>query len=104
MPITLPPIHWLSVLPSGLLALTAILVLFWDLWIREEDRPQLVWLVVTGFVATGIVSAVLWGRTDSAGPLALDSYALFFNCIFCLAGTLTTLMSGTCYEISDVSP
>ncbi len=102
MPITLPPINWLSVLPSGLLALTAILVLFWDLWIREEDRPQIAWLVVTGFVATGILSAILWGRTDSSGPLALDSYALFFNCIFCLAGSLTTLMSGTYLEVTKI--
>lgn len=94
--------NWLSVLPSGLLTLTGVLVLFWDLYIREEDRSQLVWLAVTGFVATGLVSFLLWGRSDASGPLALDSYALFFNFIFCLAGSLTVLMSGTYLEITKI--
>ena len=102
MPIALPEVNWLSVLPSGLLTLTAVLVLFWDLYIREEDRPQMVWLAVTGFVATGLVSFVLWGRSDASGPLALDSYALFFNFIFCLAGSLTVLMSGNYLEITKI--
>ena len=38
-PIPPPDINWLAVVPSGLLVLTAILVLFWDLWIQEEDPP-----------------------------------------------------------------
>ena len=101
-PIILPEINWLAVLPSGLLTLTAILVLFWDIWIQEEDRPNLVWLTVSGFVVTGVVSFALWGRADASGPLALDSYALFFNGIFCLAGTLTVLMSGSYLEITKI--
>ena len=101
-PIILPEINWLAVLPSGLLTLTAILVLFWDIWIQEEDRPNLVWLTVSGFVVTGAVSFALWGRADASGPLALDSYALFFNGIFCLAGTLTVLMSGSYLEITKI--
>ncbi|MGH7966278.1 MAG: NADH-quinone oxidoreductase subunit N [Candidatus Binatia bacterium] len=93
--LTLPPINWPSLLPSLVLTLTGILVLFWDLWIKEEERPLLAWLSFIGLVITGGVSIMLWGRHESAfnGMLALDSYALFFNLIFCLAAGLTLLMS-----------
>ena len=101
-PIPPPDINWLSVVPSGLLVLTAILVLFWDLWIQEEDRPHLVWLTISGFVVTGVVSFGLWGQADASGPLALDSYALFFNGIFCLAGVLTVLMSGSYLDLTKI--
>ena len=101
-PISPPDINWLAVVPSGLLVLTAILVLFWDLWIQEEDRPHLVWLTISGFVVTGAVSFGLWGQADASGPLALDSYALFFNGIFCLAGVLTVLMSGSYLDLTKI--
>lgn len=101
-PIPPPDINWLAVVPSGLLVLTAILVLFWDLWIQEEDRPHLVWLTISGFVLTGAVSFGLWGQADASGPLALDSYALFFNGIFCLAGVLTVLMSGSYLDLTKI--
>ena len=101
-PIPPPDINWLAVVPSGLLVLTAILVLFWDLWIQEEDRPHLVWLTISGFVVTGAVSFGLWGQADASGPLALDSYALFFNGIFCLAGVLTVLMSGSYLDLTKI--
>ncbi len=100
--IALPSINWLAVVPSGLLVLTGLLVLFWDLWIQEADRPHLAWLTVCGFVATGAVSLALWGRADASGPLALDSYALFFNSLFCLAGALTVLMSGRYLELTRI--
>ena len=101
-PIPPPDINWLAVVPSGLLVLTAILVLFWDLWIQEEDRPHLVWLTISGFGLTGAVSFGLWGQADASGPLALDSYALFFNGIFCLAGVLTVLMSGSYLDLTKI--
>ena len=100
--IALPQINWLAVLPSGLLVLTGLLVLFWDLWIQDADRPQLAWLAVSGFVATGAVSFMLWGGADASGPLALDSYALFFNVIFCLAGALTVLMSDSYLDMTKI--
>src|SRR2546426_10454446 len=94
MNISLPPINWLSVLPCLVLTATGILVLFWDLWMQEEERPLLAWLGLIGLLITGVVSFVLWGRNESAfnGTLALDSYALFFNLIFCLAAGLGLLV------------
>jgi NADH-quinone oxidoreductase subunit N len=104
--ITPPPINWLSVLPSLILTVAGILVLFWDLWMKEEERPLLAWLGLTGLVLTGVVSFVLLGRNESAfnGMFALDSYALFFNLIFCLAAGMTLLMSIDYLETTDIRP
>src|SRR2546422_1729087 len=104
MNISLPPINWLSVLPCLVLTATGILVLFWDLWMQEEERPLLAWLGLIGLLITGVVSFMLWGRNESAfnGTLALDSYALFFNLIFCLAAGLTLLMSVHYLETVDI--
>ncbi|MBI3302977.1 MAG: NADH-quinone oxidoreductase subunit N, partial [Deltaproteobacteria bacterium] len=104
--ITLPPINWLSLLPSLILTIVGILVLFWDLWMKDEERPLLAWLGLTGLVVTGVVSFALLGRNESAfnGMLALDSYALFFNLIFCLAAGMTLLMSVHYLDTADIRP
>src|SRR5256712_4021164 len=106
MNISLPPINWLSVLPCLVLTATGILVLFWYLWMQEEERALLAWLGLIGLLITGVVSFMLWGRNESAfnGTLALDSYALFFNLIFCLAAGLTLLMSVHYLETVDIRP
>jgi len=104
--ITLPPVNWLSLLPTLILTIAGILVLFWDLWMKEEERPLLAWLGLTGLVLTGVVSFGLLGRNESAfnGMLALDSYALFFNLIFCFAAGMTLLMSIDYLGTTDIRP
>jgi NADH-quinone oxidoreductase subunit N len=104
--ITLPPVNWLSLLPTLILTVAGILVLFWDLWMKEEERPLLAWLGLTGLVLTGVVSFGLLGRNESAfnGMLALDSYALFFNLIFCFAAGMTLLMSIDYLGTTDIRP
>jgi len=104
--ITLPPVNWLSLLPGLILTVTGMLVLFWDLWMKDEERPLLAWLGLTGLVLTAVVSFGLLGRNESAfnGMLALDSYALFFNLIFCLAAGMTLLMSVHYLETADIRP
>jgi len=73
---------------------------------KDEERVQLVWLGFTALVLTGLVSFGLLGRQESAfnGMLALDSYALFFNLVFCLAGGMTLLMSVHYLDIADIHP
>jgi NADH-quinone oxidoreductase subunit N len=104
--LTLPPINWLSLLPGLILTVTGLLILFWDLWMRPEERRLLAWLGLTGFVAAGVVSVLLWGRNESAfnGMLALDAYALFFNVIFCLVGGMTVLMSVHYLDTVEIQP
>ena len=77
--LTLPPINWLSLLPCLIPTVAGLLVLFWDLWMKDEERQQLAWLGLTALVLTGLVSFGLLGKQESAfnGMLALDSYALF---------------------------
>lgn len=101
---TLPPINWLSLLPGLSLALTGVLILFWDLWMKPEERRLLAWLGLTGLVVAGVLSVLLWGRNESAfnGMLALDSYALFFNVVFCLVGGMTVLMSVHYLDMADI--
>ncbi len=104
MDITLPAIHWLSVLPTLLLAGTAMLALFWDIWIKDEERSLLGWLSFTGIVLTALCSCLLWGRNEAvfSGMFVLDTYALFFNLIFCMVAGLTVLMSLTYLETAEI--
>ncbi|MGE4096161.1 MAG: NADH-quinone oxidoreductase subunit N, partial [Candidatus Binatia bacterium] len=48
----------------------------------------------------------LWGRNESAfgGMLALDSYALFFNLVLCLAAGVTCAMSMHYVKENDIPP
>src|SRR5262249_36190404 len=91
----LPPVNWPSLLPSLILSVAGMVVLIWDLWMKDQDRPYLAWISLASVVGAAEVSFFLWGRNESAfnGMLALDSYALFFNIIICLAVGMTILMS-----------
>jgi len=102
----LPPVNWPSLLPSLILTVVGMIVLLWDLWMKDQDRPYLAWLSLAGVVCAAEVSLFLWGRDESAfnGMLALDSYALFFNIIICLAVGMTILMSVHYLEATDIPP
>lgn len=102
--ITLPPINLLSLLPAIIPTVTGILMLCWDLGMKDEERPRLAWLGIIGLLITAIVSFWLHGRNELAfnGSIALDSYGLFFNFVFCLAGILTLLMSASYLKTADI--
>ncbi len=102
--IDLPPVNLLSLLPTVILTVTGLLMLCWDLGMRDEERHRLAWLGIFGLVATAVVSFCLLGHNESAfnGSLALDGYAMFFNLIFCLAGILTLLMSANYLNTVDI--
>lgn len=100
----LPEVNWSSVMPSIILTLVGMIVLCWDLWMKEQDRKYLAWLSLVGVVGAALVSCSLWGRNESAfnGMLALDAYALFFNLIICLATGMTILMSRNYVESHEL--
>lgn len=102
----LPPVNWPSLLPSLILTVAGMIVLCWDLWMKDQDRPYLAWISLASVVYAAEVSFFLWGRNESAfnGMLALDSYALFFNVIICLAVGMTVLMSMHYLEATDIPP
>jgi NADH-quinone oxidoreductase subunit N len=93
--IKLPPVNWLALLPAVIPTFTGLLVLCWDLGLKTEEHHRLAWAGIIGLVITAVVSFCLLGRNELAfnGSIALDSYAMFFNLVFCLAGILTFLMS-----------
>jgi len=102
--IKLPPVNWLSLLPAIIPTVTGLIVLCWDLGLKDEERHRLAWAGILGLVVTAIVSFSLLGRSEIAfnGAIALDSYAMFFNLVFCLAGILTFLMSISYLNVADI--
>ncbi len=100
----LPEVNWAAVMPSIVLTVVGIVVLCWDLWMKEQDRKYLAWLSLVGIAITAYFSYSLWGRNESAfgGMLALDAYALFFNLIICLATGMTVLMSRQYVENNEL--
>ena len=102
--IKLPPVNWLSLLPAVIPTITGLIVLCWDLGLKAEERYRLAWAGILGLVVTAIVSFCLLGKNELAfnGSIALDSYAMFFNLVFCLAGIITFLMSISYLNTADI--
>ena len=96
MPINFPVVNWLAVLPALVLSGTGMLALFWDLWMKDDERPLLGWLSLIGCVIAGACACLSWGRTDTtafSGMFALDAYGLFFTVLSCGVAGLVVLMS-----------
>jgi NADH-quinone oxidoreductase subunit N len=102
--IKLPPVNLLALLPVVIPTITGLLMLCWDLGMKDEERHRLAWLGIFGLAVTAVVSFCLLGRNELAfnGSLALDGYAMFFNLVFCLAGILTLLMSANYLQTVDI--
>jgi NADH-quinone oxidoreductase subunit N len=100
----LPEINWLSLLPCLIPTIAGMIVLLWDLRLKDEEHPKLAWFSFVSLVLTAVVSFALLGRQESAfnGTYALDSYAMFFNLVFCLAGGLTLLMSVSYLDTAEI--
>jgi NADH-quinone oxidoreductase subunit N len=99
---TFPPIPWLALLPAILVAATAFLVLLVDLFVEGPDREGLGWIGVVGLGVTAVVSALLWHTQQGGAGIVVDRYALFFDVVFCLAASLTLLMSMDYLDTIDV--
>lgn len=100
----LPVVNWSSVLPCIILTVAGMVVLCWDLWMKEEQKWYLPLTSITSVVLVMFLSLVLWGRNETAfaGTLALDSYALFFNFVLCFAAGMTCAMSMHYVKESDI--
>src|SRR5690349_16850262 len=101
---TFPEISWLVALPSILVVGTGVLILLIDLWMEGPDHDALGWLGIAGLLVTAIASVSLWNvhETSFNGGMSVDRFALFFNLLFCLGGTLMLLMSMNYLENTDV--
>jgi NADH-quinone oxidoreductase subunit N len=92
---TLPPVAWTPLLPVLGVTATAIAVLLVDLYLTEPETEVVAWVAIFGLGLTTLISALLWGQSTStlAGAFAVDDYAVFFDLLFCIAGSLSILMA-----------
>jgi NADH-quinone oxidoreductase subunit N len=88
-----------ALLPEIVLSLWAMLILLVDVFQKgnrsEPSRPIIAWLSLAGLGAAAVANVWLL-RVDEAGPtgmIAVDSFRIFANFIFLLAGALSILLS-----------
>jgi NADH-quinone oxidoreductase subunit N len=100
----LPVVNWPSILPVIVLTVVGMVVLCWDLWMKEEQKWYLPLTSILGVVFVMWLSLLFWGRNESAfgGTFALDSYALFFNFVLCFAAGMTCAMSMHYVKENDI--
>jgi NADH-quinone oxidoreductase subunit N len=86
-------------LPEIILAISAMAILLIDVFQRgdrEEPSSSIIpWLTFGAMVLTAIANGWLLGlhETGAAGMIALDSYRVFSNFVFLLAGALFVMIS-----------
>jgi NADH-quinone oxidoreductase subunit N len=100
----LPVVNWPSILPVIVLTVAGMVVLCWDLWMKEEQKWYLPLTSILSVALVMLLSLLYWGRNESAfnGTLALDSYALFFNFVLCFATGMTCAMSMHYVKENDI--
>src|SRR5690606_16133118 len=98
-----------ALLPEIVLSLWAMLVLMVDVFQKgnrsEPSRPLIPWLSLAGLGAAAVANG--WSlRIEEVGVngmIAMDSFRIFANFIFLLAGALTILLSIGYLDRRDVN-
>jgi NADH-quinone oxidoreductase subunit N len=88
-------INLLPLLPAAELALTALVILLLDLFLKPDEKPMLAWISILGCGIAAALTFFLWNTHESAfrNTFVLDKFALFFTGLFITAAILTTLSS-----------
>jgi NADH-quinone oxidoreductase subunit N len=88
MNLILPQIAWQPIVPLGLLALAAVLVLLGALFMDREEESTLLVVALAGVVAAGYSSVRLWNLPSPSafgGMLTVDHFALAVSFVVLLA-------------------
>jgi NADH-quinone oxidoreductase subunit N len=89
--------NWHVALPALIVAVTAMVVMAADLFVRGPDRDGLAVLGMLGVAAAAAAAVWLWLAAGAAGgfqdTLRGDRYALFFTVLIAAGAFLTLLMS-----------
>lgn len=83
-------------LPAAEVALTALVVLCFDLFLEEEEKGWfLAWITIIGLAIAGGMAIFLWGSNEGAfgDTFWLDNFSLFFTELFLIVALLTVLFS-----------
>jgi NADH-quinone oxidoreductase subunit N len=81
-------------IPEIALAVTAVLVILLDLFVRQRFVTR--WLSLAGLVVAGVFSVIIWGDNNPAlfnNMLAADNFAMFFKLLFLGIAFLVILAS-----------
>ncbi len=88
-------VSWTALLPLTTLAVTCLVVLVADLFLRGPNRTALAFLGLLGLVGASLAAGSLWDveTTTLAKAFVVDRYGLFFARLFFGATGVTLLMS-----------
>jgi NADH-quinone oxidoreductase subunit N len=88
-------VNLIPLLPAAQVLLTALVVLLFDLFLKEDEKALLAWISLLGLALCGIETVLLWGSREAAfgDTFILDNFALFFTQICVGAAALTILTS-----------
>lgn len=91
MEIVIPDVNWIGMAPQLVVFATGLAVLLLGAFFPRLSGGAVAAISLAGVLISLMVTASLWGRTESAfsDTLALDSYGLFFNGIFLACAGLT---------------
>jgi NADH-quinone oxidoreductase subunit N len=91
-------VNLIPLLPAAQVLLTALVVLLFDLFLREQDKGLLAWISLLGLALCGVETVVLWGSREAAfgETILLDNFALFFTQI-CIGAAALTILSAVHY-------
>lgn len=91
--------YFWALLPEIVLSLWAMMVLLVDVFQKgsrsEPSRPMIAWLSVAGLALAAVANGFLLGFSEAepAGMVAVDSFRVFANFLFLLAGAMALLLS-----------
>ena len=88
-------INLIPLLPAAEVTLTALTVLLFDLFLREQEKGLLAWISILGLGIAGGMTFLLWDDRQSAfqNSLVLDNFGLFFTNLILGAAVITILFS-----------
>ena len=97
-----PSLNILLILPFLIVAGTAALMMFLELFVNDKQKQLFPWLSLVGLTAAFVASAMLWGQNKGTfipegGPpmIMVDNFATFLNVTFVLTGFITILLAMT---------
>jgi NADH-quinone oxidoreductase subunit N len=87
-------------IPEIALAITAVLVILLDLFVRQSDRKYVLpGVSLAGLIVAGVFSVIMWGDNNPSifnNMLAVDNFAVFFKVLF-LGIALLIILASTDY-------
>lgn len=93
-------------LPAAEIALTALVVLILDLFLRENEKGLLATISVVGLGIAAVLAWLLWGSQESGfgDTIVLDNFGLFFTQVLVATTVLCVLCSAQYLRETKIPP